>query len=214
MITESAIDTRHPRAIIFDLLTALLDSWSVWDRAAGSEILGRRWRARYLELTYACGLYRPYEELVAEAAADAELPDTAAVTLRANWDTLTPWPEVPRVLVGLRARGLHLGVVTNCSTELGQRAATRCGIAFDAVVTAEEAGFYKPRREAYLAVLAALKVSAEDALFVAGSSADVAGAAGVGMPVVWHNRVGLPARPGSKPLREAVTLDATLEGIV
>jgi hypothetical protein len=40
----------------------------------------------------------------------------------------------------------------------------------------------------------------------------VAGAAAVGMPVVWHNRVGLPARPGPKPLREAVTLDAILDG--
>jgi 2-haloalkanoic acid dehalogenase type II len=212
--TGSPIHTPDTRAVIFDLLTALLDSWSVWDATAGSEILGRRWRARYLELTYACGPYRPYEELVAEAAADSELPATAAVTLRANWDTLTPWPEVPRVLARLRAQGLRLGVVTNCSTELGRRAATRCGNAFDAVVVAEEAGFYKPRPEVYRAALAALNVPAEVALFVAGSSADVAGAAGVGMPVVWHNRVGLPARPGPRPLREAATLDAALEGLV
>ena len=95
----------------------------------------------------------------------------------------------------------------------GRRAAARCGIPFDAVVTAEEAGFYKPRPEPYRAVLAALNISADHALFVAGSSADVAGAAGVGLPVVWHNRVGLPARPGPKPLREAVTLDAALNGI-
>jgi 2-haloacid dehalogenase len=211
MIKGSAIDTLHPTAIIFDLLTALLDSWSVWDRAAGSEILGRRWRARYLELTYGCGAYQPYEALVAEAASDAGLPDTAAVALRASWDTLTPWPEVPRVLARLRAQGIRLGVATNCSTELGRRAATRCGIPFDAVVTAEEAGFYKPCPKAYRAVLSALKVRAEDALFVAGSSADVAGAAGVGMPVVWHNRVGLPPRPGPKPLREGGTLDAILD---
>jgi 2-haloacid dehalogenase len=201
------------RAVIFDLLTALLDSWSVWDASAGSKILGRRWRARYLELTYTCGPYRPYEELVAEAAADAGLPPTATAALRANWDSLTPWPEAQRELSRLRARGLCLGVVTNCSTELGRRAAARCGVAFDAIATAEEAGFYKPRPEPYRAVLAALEVSADHALFVAGSPADVAGAAAVGMAVVWHNRAGLPARPGSAPLREAVTLDAALEGL-
>jgi len=200
------------KAVVFDLLTALLDSWSAWNRAAGSELLGRRWRTRYLELTYGCGAYRPYEELVAEAAADSSLPATAAMALRANWDTLTPWPEVPHVLARLRTQGLRLGVVTNCSTELGRRAVARCAIKFDAVVTAEEVGFYKPRPEPYRAVLAALDVSADHALFVAGSSADVAGAAAVGMPVVWHNRVGLPARPGPKPLREAVTLDAILDG--
>ena len=202
------------KAVIFDLLTALLDSWSLWDATAGSERSGRRWRARYLELTYACGAYRPYEELVAEAAADAELPAGAPGALRANWCNLKPWPEVPGVLARLRAKGFRLGVVTNCSTELGRLAATRCGISFDAVVTAEEVGFYKPRPEPYRAILAALSVAAEEAQFVAGSSADVAGAAGVGMAVVWHNRVGLPPRPGPKPLREAITLDAALENVL
>jgi 2-haloacid dehalogenase len=206
------IGVTHTKAVVFDLLTALLDSWSVWDATAGNQFLGRTWRARYLELTYGCGAYRPYQELVAEAAADTGLPSTAAAALRANWDSLTPWPEVPRVLARLRARGLPLGVVTNCSTELGRRAAARCEIPFDAVVTAEEAGFYKPHPEPYRAALRALNLSADDVLFVAGSSADVAGATTVGMRVVWHNRVGLPARPGPGPLRQAVALDAALDG--
>jgi 2-haloacid dehalogenase len=94
MITGSAIHTPHPRAIIFDLLTALLDSCCVWNRAAGSESLGRRWRARYLELTYGCGAYKPSDELVAEAAADSGLPSTAAAALRANWDiAVTRWQD-------------------------------------------------------------------------------------------------------------------------
>jgi len=207
-------DRVRPKAVVFDLLTALLDSWSVWNNTAGGEILGRQWRARYLQLTYGCGAYRPYEELVAEAATESGLPSTAAVALRENWDSLTPWPEVPRVLTRLRAQGLRLGVVTNCSTALGRRAAAHCGVAFDAVVTAEDAGFYKPRPEPYRAVLAALNTRADQALFVAGSSADVGGAAAVGMPVVWHNRVGLAALPGPKPLREALTLDAALDGFV
>ncbi len=202
----------EPTAVVFDLLTALLDSWTVWDQAAGSQDAGRRWRARYLELTYGCGAYRPYEDLVAEAASDAGLDASAPAALHALWDGLSPWPEAPSVLARLRAKDLRLGVVTNCSVSLGRRAAARCGVAFDAVVTAEEAGFYKPHPAPYRAVLAALGVAAEDALFVAGSSADVPGAAGVGMRVVWHNRVGLPPRPGAAPLREAATLDAALDG--
>jgi 2-haloacid dehalogenase len=200
--------------VVFDLLTALLDSWSLWDSTAGGEIPGRRWRSRYLQLTYECGAYRPYEELVAEAAADSGLPTAAAAALRENWDSLTPWPEVPRVLAGLRAQGLLLGVMTNCSTEMGLRAAALCGIPFDAVVTAEQVQFYKPRPETYRAILAALHVTPDHALFVAGSSADVAGAAAVGMPVVWHNRIGLPAQPGPKPLCAATRLDAVLRGLV
>ena len=38
-------------AVLFDLLTALLDSWSVWNHAAGSAADGLRWRRAYLRLT-------------------------------------------------------------------------------------------------------------------------------------------------------------------
>ena len=47
-------------AVVFDLLTALLDSWTLWNAVAGSEEAGMRWRRRYLEITYGCGSYRPY----------------------------------------------------------------------------------------------------------------------------------------------------------
>ena len=32
-------------AIAFDLLTALLDSWSLWVSVAGDDARGRKWRA-------------------------------------------------------------------------------------------------------------------------------------------------------------------------
>ena len=50
-------------------------------------------------------------------------------------------------------------------------------------------------REATLlpcAVLERLGTDPARTLFVAGSASDVPGARGVGMPVFWHNRVGLP----------------------
>jgi 2-haloacid dehalogenase len=205
---------QKPKAVVFDLLTALLDSWTLWNRAAGGQDAGRRWRGRYMELTYGCGAYQPYEELVAQAAREADLPSAAPAALLAGWDDLAPWPETKRVLSGLKAQGLRLGVATNCSQELGLRAAARCGVSFDAIVTAEEAGFYKPRPEPYRAVLAKLAVEPGDALFVAGSSADVPGATDVGMRVVWHNWIGLPKRPGPAPLRESPTLEAALAGLV
>ena len=55
-------------AILFDLLTALLDSPTLWNSVAGSDDAGHRWRAEYLKRTYAAGRYRPYEDLVGEAA--------------------------------------------------------------------------------------------------------------------------------------------------
>jgi 2-haloacid dehalogenase len=37
-----------------------------------------------------------------------------------------------------------LGVVTNCSKELGRTAVACTGVDFDVVVTAERAGYYEP----------------------------------------------------------------------
>jgi hypothetical protein len=55
-------------AVIFDLLTALLNSWSLWNQVAGSEGVGFDWRTRYLQLTYHAGPYRSYEGIIKEAA--------------------------------------------------------------------------------------------------------------------------------------------------
>ena len=75
-------------AVIFDLLTALIDSWSLWNDVAGSPDDGMKWRRRYLEITYGCGPYRPYETLVREAARDVGLPEGLAASWSAagaNW---------------------------------------------------------------------------------------------------------------------------------
>lgn len=195
-------------AVVFDLLTALLDSWSVWNHAAGSAADGMRWRRAYLRLTYGCGDYRPYEDLVREAAAEAGIAASAAETLTAHWHMLRPWPEVPRVLGGLAARGIRLGVVTNCSIALGRQAAEQVGVPFSVVMTSEEAGYYKPHPQSYRAALARLGADPARTLFVAGSPADIPGAAGVGMAVFWHNRAGLPfVADTARPLLIADTLD-------
>ncbi|KAF3771401.1 HAD-like protein, partial [Cryphonectria parasitica EP155] len=114
-----------------------------------------------------------------------------------RWSQLELWPEVPEVLARLRYKGFRIGVVTNCSRELGLAAIhnveqhTGRGFRFDAAMTAEDSGFYKPHRVAYESILAEMDVGAGDVLFVAGSAGDVQGATDAGMKVVWHNRVGL-----------------------
>ena len=105
-------------AIIFDLLTALLDSWTLWGAVAGDEEEGARRRRKSLELIYASGEYRPYEEIVAEAAGDERF----ASELLRRWDELEPWPEAPAVLRDL-ARDHRLALVTNTSEDLARRAA-------------------------------------------------------------------------------------------
>src|SRR5260370_27188261 len=113
--------------VLFDLLTALLDSWTLWDIVAGSEEGGRKWRAAYLRRTYETGAYRPYEALVAEAAAEVGLSPMLAAQLAARYGELEPWPEVREVLGALRGDGVALGVVPNCSEELAAQAGACTG---------------------------------------------------------------------------------------
>ena len=191
-------------AVVFDLLTALLDSWSLWNDVAGSPDAGLTWRRRYLEITYGSGAYRPYERLVRDAARDVRLLQKLGDDLDKRWDELKPWPEAREVL---KRVPVPMAVATNCSIRLGRRAAARVGVPFKVVVTAESVGFYKPRPEPYRAVLAALGTEPERTLFVAGSASDVPGAKGVGMPVYWHNRIGLPPRDDTRPDYLEATLD-------
>jgi 2-haloacid dehalogenase len=197
---------RHYDAILFDLLTALIDSWSLWNRVAGGEAAGRAWRMEYLHLTYGCGAYRPYEDLVAEAALASGLNAAHAARLEASWDELQPWDDAPALLRDL-APSYRLGVVTNCSERLGRRAAARLQAPFECVVTAERAGNYKPDPAPYRLALQELGLPAERVLFVAGSGFDLFGTARVGLATLWHNRVGLAAPDGApSPIAQARTL--------
>lgn len=182
--------------VLFDLLTALLDSWTLWNSVAGSEHMGRIWRMAYLKATYGCGSYRPYETLVEEAAVEVGLGRQAAAELEARWGELQPWPEARAVLTSLKPH-YKLGVVTNCSEKLGRIAADRLGVPFDVVITSEKAGFYKPDPAPYRLALEALDIAPANAVFVAGSAYDLFGTQKVGLPTIWHNRVGLAAPEGA-----------------
>ena len=202
------------RMIAFDLLTALMDSWSLWIDVAGEDALGRAWRRSSLQRVTTAGAYQPYEKIVDAAAHDVGLCSSRADDLLARWagGELQPWPEAPSVLTRLAMRGWRTAVITNCSQHLAEAAATATGHHFDAVISAERAGFYKTDPRAYRAGLAAFGCSDPNAvLFVAGSAHDVPGAGAVGMPVYWSNRfadavpVGAPA-----PLVNAPDLRALL----
>lgn len=214
MTSNSTANLRptQPRApielVLFDLLTALLDSWTLWNSVAGSEHMGRTWRMAYLKATYGCGSYRPYEELVAEAAIEVGLGRQAAAELEARWSELQPWPEAKAVLAALKPH-YKLGVVTNCSERLGHIAADLLDVPFDVVVTSEKAGFYKPDPAPYRLALEMLGIAPANAVFVAGSAYDLFGTEKVGLPTIWHNRIGLTAPRGAPaPLLTRPTLES------
>ncbi len=195
-------------AVGFDLLTALLDTWSLWSEVAGDRELGMRWHGASQELLRG-KRYRPFEEIVREAATQVGLDAKRPAELLRRWGRdFTPWPDVPHVLE--RLDGTRRFIVTNCSRKLGRLAAFRAG-RFELVVTAEEAGAYKPDPLPYRMALDRLGLDSAEVLFVAGSAHDVGGAARVGMDVYWANRGGAPAPTDGAALREEPDFRGLLE---
>ena len=200
------------RAACFDLLSALLDSWSVWDGVAaslGRADLGRAWRGRYLEITSSVGGYRPYLALVGQAALEVGLAEEAAARLERAWDQLRPWPDVVPALGALE---VPAAVVTNCSLSMGRRAAACVGARFDALVTAEEAGAYKPDPAPYRLACERLGHAPHEVAFVAGSPFDARGALAFGFQVTWVNRLGAPVPAELSRVRGVYTLEGWRSG--
>jgi len=194
-------------AVGFDLLTALLDTWSLWSEVAGDRELGMRWHAASQALLRG-RRYRPFEDIVRESAGEVDVDARRAGELLRRWGEFEPWPDVPPVLE--RLDGTRRFVVTNCSRKLGRLAAFRAG-RFELVVTAEEAGAYKPDPLPYRMALERLALDPAEVLFVAGSAHDVGGAARVGMDVYWANRGGAAAPTDGTALREEPDFRGLLE---
>jgi 2-haloacid dehalogenase len=195
-------------AVGFDLLTALLDTWSLWAAVAGDPQLGMRWHAASQTILRG-RRYRPFEDIVRDAAGEVGLDPQRATELLQRWGTdFRPWPDVPPVLERLDSTKRF--IVTNCSRRLGRLAAFRLG-RFDLVMTAEEAGAYKPDPLPYRMALERIGVDPAEVLFVAGSAHDVGGAARVGMDVYWANRGGAPAPTDGTALREEPDFRGLLE---
>ncbi|HSO30221.1 MAG TPA: HAD family hydrolase, partial [Candidatus Sulfomarinibacteraceae bacterium] len=78
------------------------------------------------------------------------------------------FPDSPAALATLKSR-FRLGVLTNCDDDLFAASARRLGVEFDWVVTAQQAGGYKPRLANFELLFERLAMPRERILHVAQS---------------------------------------------
>ena len=165
--------------VLVDLLMATMDSISVWSSAAGDRDLGLAWRDAVTARMIEAGAYVPYEQLVADAGGELRLPPDAPKKLHAAWQEMRPWPDAG----ALHRQSAAFGFVTNCSTELAAVAVARSGLRPAFTLSAEAAGWYKPRPEIYRLACDRFAVDPRQTVFVAGAAYDAQGAAAAGMHV-------------------------------
>ena len=191
-------------AVIFDLLTALIDSWTLWNDVAGSPDDGMKWRRRYLEITYGCGPYRPYETLVREAARDVGLPESLGGDTGAPLGELKPWPEARGVLTQDPGAAGRCHQLLGAPGPAGRRS---CRRAVQGRGHGRERGLLQAAARTLPRRARGPRHRARAHAVRRGSASDVPGAKGVGMPVFWHNRIGLPPRDDARPDHLEPTLD-------
>lgn len=110
------------------------------------------------------------------------------------------YPDVPEVLPRLKKK-FKIGILSNADKDdpLIRKLIGR-GFEFDAILTSEEAGCYKPDRRIFEMMAEKMSLPLNALLMVGDSiSADLTGGYRAGMDVAWINRDGKKLSPGVHP---------------
>ena len=103
----------------------------------------------------------------------------------AGWE---PWPDTVAALRQLHSR-FRLAIVSNVDDDLFAATRPKLEVDFDQVITAEQAGAYKPSLKMFELALRRVSVPAHRVLHVGQSIYhDVVPAQSLGLATVWVNR--------------------------
>ena len=120
--------------------------------------------------------------------------------------SVAEWPAFPDSTDALRRlqRRFRLGVITNCDDDLFAASADRLGVRFDWVVTAQQAGSYKPNEANFQLAFERIGLPHERIVHVAQSLYhDHVPAKRLGLTTVWIDRRGGRGGSGATPRADA-----------
>jgi 2-haloacid dehalogenase len=216
-------------ACVFDAYGTLFDVNSAAARcrdALGDKAdeLSALWRSKQLAYTWLRGLMGKHADFW-QVTGDAldfclETYGIKDAALRARlmdcYKTLDAFPEVPGVLRRLKAAGLKTAILSNGTPAMLEAAVRGSGTAalFDAVLSVESVGVYKPHPSVYALCCERLGLAPGRISFQSSNAWDAVAAATFGMKVVWINRYGQRReRLTAQPDVEGRTLDDLLPAL-
>jgi 2-haloacid dehalogenase len=124
--------------------------------------------------------------------------------------TMGPHPEVPAALRRLREH-YKLAIFTNSDDDLIAPTVERIGVPFDYVITAQQAGAYKPSRDLFEYAYQKMGVSPDETVHVAmGMYWDMKARHELGLRGIWVNRRGEAGNPDWLPYAEVRDLDGAV----
>lgn len=194
-------------AYVFDAYGTLFDVHAAVRRhaeAAGpdGQAFSDLWRAKQLEYSWTralMGSYRNFWELTVEALdyAFASFPSVNPALrdplLEAYWQ-LDCYPEVPKVLKSLKARGARIAILSNGSPDMLASAVHKAALetVIDDVFSVDAVKTFKTAPAVYDLVTTQYRLYPDAVSFQSSNRWDIAGASKFGFRTVWINRANKP----------------------
>lgn len=172
---------------------ALADSWAQ---------VSASWRRKQLEYTWlraAAGHHTDFSLVTADAL-DWALEDAGLegaglrARLLALYQELPVFAEVPDTLRALADNGKELAILSNGTPDMLASAVRAAGLegVFQAVLSVEDVGVFKPAIAVYDMVGARFGVAPQEVLFISSNGWDICAGAAYGFRTLWVNRAGAP----------------------
>ncbi len=199
------------RTIIFDAYGTLFDVTAPTRMAGFGDLAGPvsdLWRLKQLQYTWLRtiqGLYADFETVTGDAldhAMDQYGLDNESLraTAMAAYRALPLFDDSQPCLDALK--GDRLAILSNGTASMLGDILNKAGIAdrFEAVLSADSVGLFKPAEPVYAMAPDRLGIDPEDTYFISSNGWDIAGSAAFGYRAIWINRGGLamdrmPAEP-------------------
>lgn len=198
---------RRPAVLLFDVNETLSDMSAMGERFAdvgAPPYLAKAWFAGLLRDGFALTVVdasESFAHIAAEALAATlhgqplDRPvDEAVQHVMKGFTGLAVHPDVPDGVRALRALGIRLVTLSNGARSVAEGLLGRAGLLdqFEALLSVEETGIWKPAAGAYAYALARCEVDPQDTMLVAVHPWDIDGAARAGLSTAWIDRAGAP----------------------
>ncbi|BDC45962.1 haloacid dehalogenase type II [Paraburkholderia terrae] len=198
--------TQRPKWLTFDCYGTLIQ-WDEGLLAAVEEILSNRQatavnRSKFIEVydrheheLEQTPPHRSFREVSGQGIRLAleefgfEGNESDATVLTSRISAMPPFPEVVETLGYLKKQGYRLCIVSNTDDDIIAGNVAQLGGHIDRVVTAQQAGAYKPARRLFEHAHELLDVSKDDVVHICASPhLDHAAARDIGFRCVWIDR--------------------------
>ena len=193
---------KNIKAIIFDAYGTLFDVNSAAEKCKDKigdkwEGFANYWRTTQLEYTWLRSLMKRHKDFwqVTEDSLDKsmktyEIDSSMRNELLNLYKILSPFKEVPEVLISLKNKNLKLAILSNGTPSLLDELVKSNNLEniFDDIFSIEEVGVYKPDSKVYDIPIKKYNIKKNEVAFLSANTWDISGGGNYGYNSIWVNR--------------------------